>query len=489
MSRNTLYSLMKIFSRTEIKELKDRFRTQKTEYRTCFNLLCKNLKAVKNDTLSKEDLFAMVFPGEPFNDSKIRHLKSDMCRLLEEYLVEKELKTDEKTHQELLARALFRRNDYDLFTSTVKKRLNKLEELPHRGKAYFQEKAHHFRWLFLHAETEVFDKDNTWQRDYNEYLQHYFAIANLEVEADRFIAKRHLDLDGQTVFADPCIAFSEANNHNQVLRLFSALFQLYLRNQPTPEKLNDLKNYLGSNLHRLGDIEKRMALKLLSNFPVRMLNKGEHDYSAFIFELFKKGADEGLLVNLNGQFNAGHFVNIFITACKNGEFEWAESLFKQYEPLLPEKDRQIVTEVCRASFLYQKAIISKSQADYLKVLKHTPSSPNRNHWRYNFRQRSMTVRVYYELFLFTKDYGEELERQLKNFDSYLHKNTTLVPELPQGYLKFNSHLRNLYRLAANPDTTKSQLNKFRQKLDADENVHLRHWLKNAAERLSQTLRH
>jgi hypothetical protein len=411
-----------------------------------------------------------------------------MCRLLEEYLAEKELKSDEKTHHELLAKALFRRNDYDLFANTLKKRIHQLNELPNRGKAYFQERANYFHWLLLHPETEKMDKDNTWLVDYADSLYHYFALAALETGAEMQLVNRFLDLEQESGFAEACYQYASRSKDSQTLALWAGIFQLYRANVVAPERLESLKLLLFDTMHQLDEVEKRMALKLLSNFPVRMTNQGEYDFTAFIFGLLKKSVEDGLIVNLNDQLEPGHFVNLFIIACKSGEFDWAMAMLRQYEPSLPDKDRRIVLNLCQASLFYQKAQQSNRAEDYLLALQYSGTSPSRNHWRYNVRQRTLAVRACYALVLLKKEFGEELERQLKNFEGYLRKNNEFLPAVIKSYMDFNAHVRSLYRLATNPDTSKADVGKFLQKIEADENVHLRHWLKEAAEYLVQALR-
>lgn len=481
MARNTLYSLIRIFKPNELEELKLFFDGEKEEYQRCLEYLCQHYPLQKESQYNNEVLFAAVYANEPYNDQKLRHLKSGMCRLLEDYLVFSELKTDEESRQELLIRALAKRPDYDLFKNTIAKRLQKLDSSKLRGKAYLKEKAHHYEWLYLHPETELLDPQSDYLHQYIEYLEHYFTLNCLELASEHILLHRNMQSDTSPLLSDTVALIAEDQaKTSEVFRLFLHLFYVYSGKQHFDVALKAL---LDSSLPKMDEIEQRIALKFLLSFPIQAANLGAGEHDHFIFKLYQQAEEDGLLLSINGKINPGHFINIVIIGAKTGHYAWAEKILNTYVTYIPEDDRTLVERFCLASVYYQKGLKTKAPANFKQALILLESFPKRSHEKYNIRHRSLLIRTLYELFVMEQAEMEEIEKQVHNFKSYLKKNSRLADTPKNAYDTFLNYFKVLCKLAINPNKTTEKIAALKHQIQSNGVTALKDWLLEKAEEL------
>ncbi|HMQ47994.1 MAG TPA: hypothetical protein PKA00_11420 [Saprospiraceae bacterium] len=483
MSRNTLSSLMRILKSSELEEVEAFFQNEKEEYQRCFQYLGQHYPLKKESQYSNEHLFAAAYPGEPYNDQKLRHLKSGICRLLEDYLVLGELKTDEKSRQELLIRALAKRPDYNLFKNTITKRIQKLDSGKQRGKAYFQEKAHHYQWLYLHPETEPLNPEMDYLRHYIEHLERFFTLTSLELATESILLHRNIQTVTSPLLSDAATYIAEEQAEvSAVFRLFLALFYVYSKRRPFDAPT--LKAQLEDCLPQMDDIERRMALKFILSFPIQEANWGKGTYEAFIFDLYKQSVDAQLLIGLNGTINPGHFINIIIIGAKTGHFNWAEKALATHITYIPDNERITVKNFCLASIYYQKGLKTKRPADFKYALDLLDVSPKRSHEKYNIRHRSLLIRILYELFLMKQAEMDEIDKQVNNFKSYLRNNKRLSAVLKNAYDHFLDYFKTLCRLLLDPDKKATDVAAWKQQIQVNgTTIALKDWLLEKAEEL------
>ncbi len=410
-----------------------------------------------------------------------------MCRLLEDYLVLKELKTAPHLRSELLVGALERRNDYHLYKETVHKRLRKLDTAEEQGKTAFREAAFLYQSLYYHPETERLDKDSDFLQRHIENLENYLTIACLENGAESLVKKHTVNARERLFFTDTAaLAAEKKAGELPVPESFLALYRL-LGEEVQAEDFLPIKTKVLGSLKNMDAKEKQMALKLLSSKANSLVKAGHPEQIHMLFDLYKKSVDEGLSLAANGVMDPTHFINVVIAGAKVGEFDWVLQFLQKYKRHLPETEKKIVESLCMGSIYFQQGMKNGQLSDYKTALRFLEPVPQRSHEKYNIRIRSLCLRSRFELFREDGEF-EPVDKQMKNFKSYLGKNETLSQEKKDEYSSFLYGFRGLCKLQTNPDKTKATVDQYLKELSGGDKIFLRDWLMSKAEELKSSLR-
>lgn len=490
MSRNTLFSLMRQLGKPEMNELAQYLdcplHCPSPVFRACFAALRDAHPEMDEEKLTDALLYQATYSGEPLDEAKLRRLKSDMCRLIEDYLVLKELRKSPRLRSELLIEALGRKDDYHLFKETTVKRLRRLEEAKERGKAYHAEAAFLYHALYHHPETDVLDKDKHLEQKSMEHLEQHFAIAYLENAGENFVRQRVIDAHEWLPFMEATSRFEEKQpGQFPVLQSFQALLRL-LKDPAGLDSFEGVRSLVLNNLHHMAVSEQQMALKLLTTKAIWLSANEKSGANRWVFELYKTSFEMGLSVGPNGKTPTNHFLNMVISAAKLGAYDWALDFLQRQKKYLPKPEKEMVERLSLGSIYFQRGKDSGQLAHYHMALEHLDRMPQRSHVIYNLRARSLSLRIYYELFRHDGEL-EPVERQVKNFDRYLQGNTTISKSKKAAYRNFLKGFRALLKLTLTPGLSKSEVDAFISNYMALEQLVLKDWLKEKAEELKASL--
>lgn len=489
MAQNKLYSLMKALRTEELKDVAAYIQKEKPALMDCFGKLSEMHPDMREAEGTREALFSAAYKDKPFDDQKMRHLKVQFCRLIEGYLIQAELAIDDKFKNELLIKALAHRNNYRIFKDYATRRLKELDNLPERGRDYFLEKAHHFQLMYLHPGTEQMNEGDVYLKPFVDSTEMAYAYTLLEMATEHRLGLRIMQTMPESLSDENGLqmAANKSQGHPP-LSLFYQLFQLY-QNGDGADDLENLFQSLRNYLHQMDGMEKRLAVKLLANWPFQLSNQGSERHSRFIFEVFRFAVKNGLLPDLNGQINPGHFTNVVLSGVKVGELKWAEKLVEKHAHLLPSETKEVVVDLCLAAIYFGQGKQKRQPRYFKKVLNQLGDSPQRFAERYNLRYRTTAIRASFELIALGEDYMDELDKNIKNFERYLYKNRLLPDDAKQPYFRFMDFTKVLSRVAVATDKERQQVMSFFSEIKSDPPVAHQQWLLEKAEELLQSLRH
>ena len=491
MSRNTLYSLVKVLSKKELEEiplfLKMPYVKAKEHHELAFAAIQKAPHAEEGiEGLTKQHLFASAFGSEPYNDKKLRQLKIDLCCFIEDFLATKQLKKDEHKRGELLASALASRKDHELFKNTVSKRAGQLEKKPESGKASQQELAALYRTLYYHPETQRLEKNNDLLQRHIEHLETHFIISYLECAAESLLKKKVINFEEELYFIDTVVKAAEQRKAtNPVIHSFLLLYNLSLDKEQASD-LNKAKEAIFCSLKYMGYWEKQMAIKLLAQRVGADKHTPKDEKDQLLFEIYKKPFDDGFYKSANGSIAPNHFINMVIVAAKAREFEWAHYFLETKSRYLPKDEKKTVLYLCRGSVYYQKWCHKKDNTNLEEALFLLEKIPERCHEIYNLRKRSLSLRIHYELYHKQGDF-DKIEKLTRNFNDYLKNNKPLSEQKKAAYLFFLQQFKSLCNLHFQIGLTKGDVDQYLKELSGNSSFPLYAWLVEKAEELKQSL--
>lgn len=430
----------------------------------------------------KQVLFKNSFPGRDYDDTRMRKLMTNLTRLMEDFLVQKELSADINLRHELLTRSLERRSDYGLFKEAVEHGLHHLESGQNRGTQYFRQKSLLLQMLYFHPETPKYGNNvpNYFSQSF-ESREWYFALDCLLSGTENIARGRILPHSYPSLFFDSVMEKVSTLHQDcpVVVAFFKYLAEL-LSSRVKISGLEQLKAMLFEVFPLLDSVEKRMALKLVTHYATPFSNNGDREYSRFLLDIVRLSMDHGLLQHGDNPIASTVFVNVAITGAIVHEFEWTISFMQMHIDSLPENDRHNAWHLCLGVWHYNKGLAEGQPAEFDEALRLLNRIPTHSNEKFELRVRSLELRILFDALCSGSLALDEVLSKARNFELYLERNANYSTEKKVAYRSFIGHYRRLAKLINKPKRSIKEVESFTNKLLADQYCTLRHWLEEKA---------
>jgi ASC-1-like (ASCH) protein len=432
----------------------------------------------------KAELFRITFPGQPYQDAKMRKLMTKLTRQLEDFLIQLELESDEAIRQQLLARSLSRRSDYRLFKDTVEHRLEVLEGQTGRGRNYYKEKMDLLRSLYFHPETAKMSLENDYFEKSLRCQEWHFTLDGLMAGSESNAIGRNTSLSLNYGFFEAVVGFTDRHKEGcpPVIALFMRLAGLNFSRNGNVD-LPSLKAELLLSFPKMDAEEQRMALKLMILYAIPFSNNGDLAYSRFIFDLYQIGIERGLIRHGRNPIETTLYMNIAYAGILVDELDWTADFIKKHKSYLSENDRHNAYQLCVGAWHYKRGLKKGDEKEFKQAVYQLNLIPTRSDEALDLRVRSLKLRIRFDAFISTKEALDDVLDEARSFERYLKKRKTYSASKRKSYLHFISYTRRLAKLVNQPDRDMGNVSSFMAELLSDETCVLRHWLLEKAEAL------
>lgn len=195
------------------------------------------------------------------------------------------------------------------------------------------------------------------------------------------------------------------------------------------------------------------------NYCVPKINKGRIDFSRRAFELYRKGTQNGYLLE-NNNLSRYTFGNAVAAALKIGEYEWAEKFIEDFQHLIEEKQRESTVNFNRSRIYFERGDYNKAQ-ELLTRFEY-------DYFFLNIIAKTMLLKIYYE----TDEY-DAFESLLESMRTYLQRKEALDPTRKAAYKNMISLMKKLLSLNI---FSKPQKDAFRELIQKTNPLAEREWL-------------
>ncbi len=434
----------------------------------------------------KKDLFKRLFPQEKgfdeHKDKRVRNLMSKLSKLLEEFLIHRELDGDPLLRQRLLVRAYQKRNASALFFKETEVQKERLEAGGHRGADYFSELAWLHSALYFHPDTMRFKANHDAFAAAAEALELSFTLALLCWQAESVSRKRVLKEAPASRFLETVL--DAARQHfaakNPVIQMF-----LYLVETEQPPDLELLKKTVLDCQPLLNEFERSLAFKMLVNYTIPNANRGGQSQTEALHDLFKAGLEQGMIYR-KGAMDTLRFTNIAITGAAAGDFEWASGFIEKYKTYLNKKDRDKAVLLSEAYLHYYRAVrLGRRPEDFKKALE-CLNLIKRADEIIELQARSLQLRASYEACP-PGGFAPEMPGILalaSHFKEYLLRENHLSDELKHEFIGFVAYYKELANLKGSLKALRpAQIARFKNRLEQATSIRFKHWLEERAAEL------
>ncbi len=397
--------------------------------------LCEHMVAHMGKPTQKpfaaERLFEAAFPGDVYDNHRLRHLMSYALDALRQYLALIEWQSDKAECHQTLVRALRNRGMDKLFDKALDKAAVQSEKRPVRdAQHHFQQYQLHQEKLEHKARRERSSKLNL-QPLPDELTTFYVS----EMLRHACSALMHQAVAGQTYHMQLLDAILGVVEQGPMLETPAvAVYYHAYRMLQSPEEdqpFEQLKRLLYQHEARFEQEEMRGLYLMAINGCIRRMNSGKRAYIREAFEVYRAALERNYLTE-NGFLSSFTFKNIIRAGAALGEHEWTEQFIEQHRNNLHPRERDNAYRYNRAFLYFQKGDYAQAMPLLQQVDLEDPLN--------NLHARRMLVRSYYEL-----DEQDALESLLQSFGAFLNrqKNLGYHQELNMNFVRFMSRLNKL----------------------------------------------
>lgn len=423
------------------------------------------------DSLSAEDAFALLYPGEPFQDAQIRTLRKYLLRLLMDFLAQESVEQDHwmKTYQGL--KALRSKGVEKIYARELRQADQRLSTLEVHDADYYLRRY----WL------EQLKLEYTAQysprllaeslQDASQALDiHYLAEKLLLLMAA--VSRQGGEATPEVLPLTEELLGQVAQHYPEQPPMIQACYQAYRAMVATgatkSQAYQQLRQLLQTSGHRLG-AELRINLYLSAiNVANALYQRGEEHYLREMLDLYREMLDLGLL-QTGGLLSVHNYKNIVTLALRLGEYQWTEQFIETHRTDLPAQAQAGV-------YHYNLANLRSHQGRYREALRHLQQVEFLDPF-YQIGYKMLQLKIYYEC--------QEIEALLSlatAFRTYVRRKSQLPKERKQTYFNFIRFTRALFMVKLG---RQADLDMLAEEIENADTLIEKGWLKAKLSELSQ----
>ena len=434
--------------------------------------------------LSKSEVFEKLFPGRPYAEQKVKHLMSDLYKLLLKFLAQSEIEADPEMQELYLVRSMRNRNLSKEFDSTFSKVFTRHESQPFRSRRYF---FYQFQLEYerLMQEFQTNQRSSTIQmNDSIYYLDAYYLSKRLEYATGAVNLKAVLNRPYDEELLNYFLGYFEnMSPHYGELKVLEVYYHiLKLIQKQNPEKhYGQLLKLLQEHGDQIILEELKDAYIALMNYNIVQLNQtDDRKYNQRIFELNKVMLEQE--VNFErGYLKHTEYKNIIQNAMELKEFDWTLNFIESYREKLEPQVRQDVYTFNLANYYlflgdYDKTLELLQSVKFTDIL-------------YALDSRLYLLKIYFERREF-----EPLFSLIDSMRALVRRNKNISESRKKRFQNYLSILRRLAQLTLkqeflNPQKFRDSLAKLKTEINQTDLLMNQTWLDTMLGKLEEADQH
>ncbi|MCO6478848.1 MAG: hypothetical protein J5I94_19595 [Phaeodactylibacter sp.] len=409
------------------------------------------------ENLSREAVYACLFPGSAYRYQRLNQLMSHLLRLAENWLIWQRLEKEPALMESLKAEELLKLK-LDKHYRQASRALEKaIEKAPLKPEQYYYRhklndlEEHYFASLKLRRADPVLQQAS-------DALDSYFALQKLRYTCEMLNRQGLIPQEYRFTFDAALQEYLEGQclTDKPLLRLYYQLYRMLAHEGEAPGPFDQyvaLFNQYGS---RLGQEEARVLLYYAINFCIGKVRQGERSYASELFRLYNKGIEESILLD-NNTLSPWTYKNMVKLGLNLKRYQWVERFVKDYAACLPESEKNDalhynLAELHFAQGKYEEALTRLRQVEFSDI-------------HYNLGSKALLAKIYFE-----QAEWDTLESLLNAFRVFLRRNRSISTKVKEPYVNFVSLLSAVLRRL--PGNNESLIRKIQEK----KAIHNRDWL-------------
>lgn len=390
------------------------------------------------------------------NTKAISNRSSDLYKILLNYLVKKELDTEEyKFEKDMMVLAILDKRGLDKLKMQKWKALNQgLDKEKIRDSWSSLKKIQLHEHAYYNTESNKYDLNGITPENFLTLLGKFNMGLKLKYACELLsrsqflITKSHASLY-ESILKD---SINPANYYQDIFHtLFTALYSLDFAYY---EKTFHL---LKGSATKLTVEDQHLVFLYLVNFAALQSRKNINPYGKSLLDLYKFGLAEGMLIK-DQQISRVRFHNVVDIACKVNDITFANQFTKKYQDCLPLEHRNDTISLANIMVLFAEKNFSSAQGKL--------STANYKNLDEKFRSQSLELCCLYEL----AGNSEATWNKCHAFKEFLNRNNK---KIQATFLRSVRTFINILEKIMQQEATKEQIIHM---LETSDHIIMKFWL-------------
>jgi hypothetical protein len=428
---------------------------------------------LESRALRKELAFKKLYPGEKYNDSRMRLLMFKLNNLAEEYLRQQSARNNRSWQQIYLLESLKIKKLYKAYA----KNLALAREVNYRDNINTEE------YFFVQYTIEYINigYEITRQLDVNEKvlgnsklqeslknLTCFTLLSTLKFYLFLSNISYRFKLDSDTSLLDELLNHFKKRSYEDVpiISLYYYLFMMRYEPQNI-ENFVKAKGVFFKHEEEFHMFDRLNVYVNLENYLWKEDRKGRKDFTRDLFELYNRRLEKGVY-KLRGFMANQIYKRIVRTALRLENEKYALKFMKDYRKDLKPDFSEGVYNYCRALCCFYAR-------EYGKALEHLAISQNED-ISHKFDVKNLTMMIYFEA-----GEHEPLRLALDSYRHFLRNNKFISEQVKSRASLFFKYMSRLSKAAAGGD--KEHAEKLRTEIESLEELENRYWFEEKVEEL------
>jgi hypothetical protein len=358
--------------------------------------------------LDKPNVFKFLFPGESYNEKKLKNLSSELSKLAEQFLIHEQIRNSGVESEQILITQYRDRKASKLFFSTVKSLEKKLDcllideygTLKNIEEAA-QMKAHFYFWK------NDFDKTIESELKYIEYFTLSFIMRFFKkLQSKQIITSRYnkefenplFEAMIESLDLERLMTILREKNYSYLwlLEIYYNAYKCSINNIDNEHNFKKLKELFYEHIDKFSESERQgLFIDLTHYCVIQKDEKGNTHYEREQFDIYKK-----IVENFSAStdyFNIVLYRSIVITAINLEELDWLENFMNEYTQTLKPEYRSNMENLVKANLNFARNNFSESLECLSKI--------SYDIFLYKLDVKNLLLKNYYELDLFEQAYS------------------------------------------------------------------------------------
>ena len=422
------------------------------------------------EQLSKQYVWAKLFPKDTYNDLKIRRLCSDLTKSGFLFL---RLEYQDKAEMEntLTLMKILSERRLDKHYRGMLRSFDSLQgDLETKNADYYLTNYQFESLQYAHAERDsvpLEQMSHLEKADYN--LEVFYWIQKLKHFCDYLSYQQFVS---SKVSLQNTIDILDHIGQSPLLKhlLIQAYYRvaLMMRDLESEVHFHSLRALLEKEHMHFSKKELKTLFIYLNNYCITTkINAGDSRFFKELFQNYRFMLEHELMV-VNETIASQDFKNIITVGLRVGEYEWVEFFIQEYAKKLSEENQQI-------AMTYNLAKLYFHQKKYDQVIEHLREVAYNNNVEipysshvYTLGSKQILLKTYYEL-----DEILPLDSLIESFRTYIRRSRIISKETRMQYLSFLKYVKKLSR---QDPKDKEKVSKLKKEIIESSGIAQKGWL-------------
>ncbi len=307
-----------------------------------FAVLASGRDVPEHAAWERHRFFSEIFPGEPYDDKKLRYVLSDLSKALEDFMVWSAFKQEPFEHDRLLLKSYRQRNLDKFVLSALGNMEKRMKDHPYRDATY-----QGMRFLTEEARFQFNSSRKSHQTETNlqqvvDSLDVYYLSNKLRYSCEILNNKGVVNVDYELFLLEEIQQYLRHRNLDRypVIAIYHQIL-LTLREPDDVAHYHGLLQLLEQDRHLFGPQEVFDMYVYAKNYCIIKINKGNVGFTQELFEFYKVMLKNGILFK-DGHLTQWDFKNLVSLGLRLDEYTWTKKFMEDYRQYLQDHVRENV---------------------------------------------------------------------------------------------------------------------------------------------------